>query len=478
MKFSKLAFWRRENQPSPNLTTVKNKLDSGTSSSRGEVLYRSVENVNEDIKGSLSKARARSYGAALNSPLVGEGVDTWVSDEIGSRCSIVPMSANESANKSMAELFKKHERFLDVNEEMKLAAILSVAARERRTAGEVFIRLIRRRVGAYPVPMQVQVIGANQCPMELNETRPNGNVIRQGIEYSKNKKVAVWLKKSQFENVRVPIGDIIHSKLVKYAGLNRGIPSTVRGLLKEGEYNSYQENELNRKAAQSSVIGMITDENEIDEMPRIEGDYTPPAESQGIEQFNYGPNTLLKGAPGQSLTMNNSPDTGQNYKDFSGVNERYIGSGLGIPHQLITSNYEGINDRTLRQINNSYRRKVRSEREFCTVDQVVSKLWRWFVDAAVLSGLDLPDYWEKRDDYREFRFSAEAHAYDHAVQDLQAAERAITLGVKSPQSFCEERGESYNQILEDKAAHIKKVLELASKYNINPSYLGVAESGI
>ena len=475
MKLSKLAFWRKDNKPAQN---VMNKLDAGTSSNRGEVLYRPVENVNEDIKGSMPNARARSYGAALNSPLIGEGIDTWVSDEIGSRCSIVPMSSNESVNKELAELFKKHERFLDVNEEMKLAAILSVAARERRVSGEVFIRLIRRRVGAYPVPMQIQVISANQCPLDLNETRPNGNMIKQGIEYSKNKKVAVWIKKNQFENVRIPIGDIIHSKLVKYAGLNRGIPSTVRGLLKEGEYNSYQENELNRKAGQSSVIGMITDENEIDDTPQAEGDYTPPAEAQGLEQFNYGPSTLLKGAPGQNLVMNNSPDVGQNYKDFSGVNERYIGAGIGIPHQLITSNYEGINDRTLRQINNSYRRKVRAEREFCTVDQVVSKLWRWFVDAAVLSGLSIPDYWDKRDNYREFRFSAEAHAYDHAVQDLQAAERAITLGVKSHQSFCEERGENYNQLLEDKAAHIAKVLELAKKHNIDPSLLGVVQSGI
>jgi len=150
MNLSRFAFWRSESKPEQG---VKNRLDAGTSSDRSSVMYRPVENVNEDIKGDLAKARARSYGASLNSPLIGEAVDTWVSDEIGSRCSIIPMSDNLGVNKKLSELFKKHERFLDVNQEMKLPAILSMAARERRIAGEVFIRLLRRRVGAFPNPM-------------------------------------------------------------------------------------------------------------------------------------------------------------------------------------------------------------------------------------------------------------------------------------------------------------------------------------
>ena len=456
--------WQQRQEVAAKQSTVKvkNNFDGATRGKRSGSSYTGVDNVNDSIDGDLETLRARSMGAYLNSPILSAAADQWVSDEIGSSATITPLSANSAFNTEITDLWKKHERFLDLDNQLNLVGILSVCTRERKISGEVFIRKIPQPAGAYPLPLKIQVIKSSMIPM-LTRTRSNGNKIKQGIEYKNGRKVAVWFRKSEddyeyYDLVRVPVRDLIHSFIQKLAGQRRGIPSMAPSLLKESEYNSYEENELNRKASQSAVVGMIT-RDEVFEGEVIEGEDSEVTETESTapEFVKMGVNEILVGADGENLEMNNSPDVGQNYKDFTTNNQRLVSMGAGVPFQVVTGNYEGINDRTMRQINNNHRRKVKAERMLASEFLIVNKLWRWVVDASILSGLRVSDYWENRDDYRKCRFTAEAFAYDHAVQDLQSAERAIKLGVKSNQSFCEERGVDSGQNIQDKIEYIKEI---------------------
>lgn len=452
---------------------VKASFDGATVGKRKGSLHQESNNVNDSIENDLETLRARSAGAYLNSPMASSAFEQWVSDEIGSSATITPVSSNESVNDELKELFTKHERFLDVGGHLALLGILNVSTRERRVHGEIFIRLIRRRAGLLPVPMQVQLIKSHMCPI-INRTLDNGNKIKQGIEFKGMKKVAIWFKRdenNEYDLIRVPMRDVIHSFVQKFAGQIRAIPSFSTSLLKEGEYNSYEENELNRKGSQSSIVGMVTRQTYEDggdelppEVPVVEGE--APAEEIDPSFISFGPNKLLIGEEGEGLELNNSPDVGQNYKDFTTNNQFLVSMGAGVPMQLVTSKYDGMNDRTLRQLNNNHRRKVRTERNLTTDFLIVGKLWRWFVDAAVLSGANLPDYRANRDDYRKYRFSVEAFAYDHAVQDITAAKEGIKLGIHSEKSFAEERGIDYEQNIIDKAKHISLVNKACKKAGI------------
>ena len=470
-----------------SIKKVKNSFDGATQGARKGSFHKETHNVEQSVGNDLEVLRARSAGAYLNSPMAYGAFDQWVTDEIGSSATITATSSNEDVNKTLNELWKRHKRFLDVSSHLNLLGILNQATRERRVHGEVFIRQIRRRPGSLPVPMQVQVIKSHMVPL-IDRDLPNGNKIKQGIEFNGMKKVAVWIKKDQgniHDLVRVPMRNIIHSFVQEFAGQVRGRPSFSTALLKEGEYNSYEESELNRKASQSSIVGMITkthpeydDDDGLgdglgddDPEPGAEVDSEQADDTEDIDDsfVSFGPNQLLIGQEGEGLNLNNSPDVGQNYGVFTTNNQRLVGAGAGVPMPLITGNYDGMNDRTLRQMNNNHRRKVRTEKNLTTDFLVVGKLWRWFVDAAVLAGANIPGYWENRDDYRQYRFSTEAFAYDHPVQDLNAAEKSIKLGTHSEKSFAEERGADYEQNITDKANHIALVKKICTKAGISLS---------
>lgn len=455
---------------------VRAKFDGASKGARSGSFHHETYDINDALDDDLALLRARSTGAWLNSPIANSAFEQWVSDEIGSTAKITPTSSNVKANQVLTSLWEKHERFLEVTGDINLLGVLSVSTRERRVRSEVFIRLIRRKKGSLPVPMQVQIIDSAMCP-QITKTLDNGNKIIQGIEFRGLVKVAVWFKKdesNEYDLVRVPVRDVIHSFIRKFAGQKRGIPSYSPSLLTEGEYNSYEENELNRKASQSGIVGMITQSAASDEDELIGGEETSEGEggeSSAVEEIDpvyvsLGPNKLLVGEQGEGLELNNSPDVGQNYKDFTTNKQRLISSGSGVPMQITTGNFEGMNDRSLRQLNNQYRRRVKSEKNLATDFQLVGKLWRWFVDAAVLAGADIPDYYENRDDLRKYRLTVESFAHDHPVQDLTAAEKSIKLGLHSEKSLAEERGTDYEMSIAEKADHIAIVKRACEKAGI------------
>jgi lambda family phage portal protein len=426
---------------------IKAQFDGATRGKRSGTFHQSVHNIRESISFDLRELQGRSTGAYINSPMIRSAVSQWVSDEIGSYVKVTPTSNDKAVNEALETLWKKHERFLDVSGDQNLHGILTTCSRERRINGEVFVRRIGRPVGRFPAPFQIQVISSKMVPLR-SWTTEGGNEVRDGIEFKGLVKVAVWFKKSEtkdYELVRVPIKNVIHSFVKEFVGQVRGYPSMSAAMLKEADYNSYEENELNRKASQSSVVGMITTEGGGEGLELTEAEDEEPNKSLSI-----GNNEILIGLEGENLVMNTSPDVGQNYKDFTSNNQRLVSLGTGVAYQLVTNNFDGVNDRTMRQINSNHRRKVKSERAQAVDFQIIGKLWRWFVDSDVLAGVSIPNYWEHRDDYRKCRFTAEAFAYDHVVQDLVSAEKAIELGVLSKQSFAEERGSDWEQNLKDK----------------------------
>lgn len=453
-------------------TLVKNSFEGATYGSRSAVSHKEVNNVDSSISANLSTLRARSVGAWINSPVANAIFDEWVSTEIGSSAKIRPTSSNDKFNEDISNLWKKHERFLDVGGNMNLLGILTVCTRERRVRGEVFIRLINRKIGKLPCPMQIQVLPSNSVPL-FDKDLSNGNKIRDGIEYKGATKVAVHFYKadnSVYNLERVPISKVIHAFDQKFAGQRRGIPSFSPSMLKESEYNSYEENKLNRKASQSGVVGMITKDIIAtgDDSQGLTG-YDDPEDDNNQQQvepedklISFGVNKLLIGEAGENLTMNNSPDVGQNYEKFTKNNQRLVSIGAGVPYSIAMGDFSGMNDRTLRQINNMFRRRVNGEKERVTNFQIVAKLWRWFIDAAVLSGVRADNYFDNRDDYRAYHFNTEAHAYDHATQDLTAVQSSINIGLESVQGVSDKRGSDWKQALKEKAeykAEAKKVAE-------------------
>lgn len=406
---------------------------------RGKGFSKSIVKPKPIIHAGLRKAQFESLRAYNDNPLSHRAINKVVSDSIGGSVRMLPASSDHKLNDSLRALWDKHERFIDVSGDQSFHGLLSTIIRERQIKGEVFVRLIKRKLGLYPAPMQVQIIPSEMVPLH-DQVIDDKRRIVQGVEFYEARKVAVWFKKDHqdmYPSIRVPFREVCHCFLKEHSNQVRGTPVTTTSLNKENQLEDYLLNEQDRRKALASIIGALQvspDEERkgLTEDEEKEEDLSPHVQVNGA--------SLYRTREDEVVNFFNSGDIGQGVKDFTNLTHSSISMGYNMPAQLVTDNYEGMSDRVLRSVTNTHRRHLRNELSQVIEFQVAGKIWRWFVDAAVLSGVSVTNYQSNRDDCRKVKFIPEAFAYDHPVQDIQAVIKQVESGFLSPVEYVESRG--------------------------------------
>ena len=184
--------------------------------------------------------RNRARDATRNDWSGESGVQKWTTSLIGT--GIVPRfkRLTKARRTALMTLWAKWVKAADADGVLNFYGLQSLAVRAWLESGEVFIRRRMRSRGAdgLPVPMQIQLIEADQVPMLDAETYaglPTGNVIRSGIEFDRRgRRVAYWMFRQhpgerQTGNVdpsrllRVPAAEVIHMFEPKRIGQLRGV---------------------------------------------------------------------------------------------------------------------------------------------------------------------------------------------------------------------------------------------------------------
>src|SRR5262249_30586279 len=155
--------------------------------------------------------------------------------------------------------------------------------------------------------------------------------------------------------------------------------------------DGYDDAELERKKTAALHAGFITRGDPDGDL------YDKAAEEKGKEEGGIAtpglePGTMKVLLPGEDVKFSAPAESGTSYDPFQYRTLLQIFMGLGIPY------YEGTGD--LRQANYSslragmvkFRRGIEAFQHSVLVFQLCRQVWRWFLDAAVLSGaLDLPE---------------------------------------------------------------------------------------
>ena len=164
----------------------------------------------------------------------------------------------------------------------------------------------------------------------------------------------------------------------------------------------------------------------------------------GVPEVGLEPGTTQYLEEGESAQFPNLPDMGTQYPEFLRAQMLSICAARGIPYELLVGDMRGVSDRALRVIINEYRRRVEQRQWLVLIPQLCSRVWRAWLDQAVLSGIiDAPGYDEptRRADYRRILWVPQGWPYMHPVQDVQAAETAITARLTSRDDVIRSRGD-------------------------------------
>jgi lambda family phage portal protein len=426
----------------------------------------------------LSTVRARSRDAARNNGWIANGINNWVSNEIGAGIKPRSKSPNKKFAAAANALWDEFSAQADYDGVLDVYGLMALAVRGRKEAGEMFVRI--RHLGldsGNAVPVQFQLIEADQVPHTHNQQLRGGEIVA-GVEFSDaGKRTQYWMYRrhpsdmamSGMDLVPVPASEIIHHYAPLRAGQVRGMAETVQALVKARDFDEYDDAELVRKKTRANYTGIIKRANyeESDyQFDPFTGD--PIDNSTGSPVVGMEPGTFPALLPGEDITLFDG-DQGNGYGDFMRQQLMGVAAAMGIPYELLSGDFKGVNDRILRAILNEYRRRIEQYQWLYTIPQLCQRMWDAVMDAGVLSGrLKARDYATNRQAHIAADWRPHAWRYLHPVQDAQGELMLIKGGLGSRAAAAAERGYDVEEIDKQNQTDTERARAMGLQYSHDP----------
>lgn len=333
-----------------------------------------------------------------------------------------------------------------------------------------------------PTPFQLDFLESDLCPVGYNKQGKGNRRIIDGIEFLGNRRVAYWFYPEHPSDggsiadhtlVRVKSQDVIHHYMPTRVGQIRGEPDAVSALLKNHMFAEYDDNELNRKRNRSVFTGFIAREDYSDD----EWEYDPLT-GQTIYDDNRKappsevvvPGQFVRGYAGEKITLFDGDEAGNGYHDFMRWQCLQLASGLDIPYELLTGDWNNVNDRLVRVVLDEYRRHISAIVNQLVMFQVVGRIWRWFIDANILLGkLQASNFTLEPEFYYAMDTTTDPFKYIHPVQDMQAQKLAREANLSTFEQQAKQMGG-------DVYANLKKNTEYSKASKMAALEIGMSEN--
>lgn len=417
----------------------------------------------------LTTLLSRARHNARNDAWEVAALDKRVANGVATGIQAKALWGTPEQRKKVNRLWKRWMKHSDADGVLDFYGLQALAWREWDEAGEVFVRLrMRRASDGLPVPLQVQLIEAEQCPQTYYGTAPNGNAIRRGIEFNRiGQRVAYWMYQAHpgdqhigevnpTQLVRVPAEQIRHLYRPLRAGQLRGVPGSAAVLVRQFGLDRLQDSVLERQAISNLFAGFfevpVSEEEEGAGGGPI-GDLKNGEDPDGTALGGMEPGTMQEMPPGWKVQFNNPPTPGSDYTEFLRNGLMAVAAVRGVPYEVLTGDLRNISDRALRLILNEFRRRIEMDQWLYLIPQLCQFVREAFFDQGVLAGaLDFAGYAEDRDEITETLWVPEGWPYSHPVQDVDADVKAIRAGLTTRSKRTLAQGEDPEQVIEELAS--------------------------
>ena len=223
----------------------------------------------------------RNRDAARNSAWAVGAIDSYVANAIGRGIRLIPQHPDEKIRELIRQKWERWIHESDVEYDPKNPASgqtdfygqQMIMAREVMEAGEVFVRFWPRSPKeGLAVPLQLQLIEAEQLPLWRNQPAPDvpeANRVRCGVEFRPDGRRAAYhfwkahpgetmfYPMDALQVERVPATDVLHVYKPIRAGQFRGQPWLTSVLAKLYELEQYTDAEIVRKKVAAMITGFI-----------------------------------------------------------------------------------------------------------------------------------------------------------------------------------------------------------------------------
>lgn len=401
------------------------------------------------VGGGLVTLRNRARDAARNEPLAAAIIRAWVSALVGSGIVCRTPTDNPSSRKRIDSLWRDWLPEADASGGSgDFYGLQTMAVRGFIESGEVFIRLRPR----YPedglaVPLQIDLLEADMLP-QLDRVEPNGNEIRQGIEFNKiGRRVAYHFLKEHpgdgrgdtSSTTRVPAEFISHVYAPERPGQIRGVSVLAPVLTSLKNLGDFVDAASERAKLANLVVGFVTRPPSVGD-PAINTliGKEDGIDDSGVPVASLEPGTMQELLPGESVQFSDPPQPGAEFAEFVRTQISQIASGAGgIPAEYLSGDLRDVSDRTLRVSLNEWRRVCEGVQWQIVIPKICNFVRNAWADAALMAGSLNSNEAEIA---RRCEWTPPRHRHLHPTQDVQGLRIEIEAGLRSRASVIAEYG--------------------------------------
>ena len=363
---------------------LKRKYDGAARTKRTSKWCATSQSINAENQGAQTVLRDRARDLIRNEPYATRGQQIITSNVVGK--GVMP----QLPEGDVSEMWKRwaDSTMCDLNGNLSYTGIQNLVMNSVVSDGEIFVKKIIDPKAS--VPLKLQLLESDFCPMDDRVIGRNNNRVVQGIELDNiGRALAYHLYKvhpnsAGVENtngygelVRVERNDLAHVLRHDRAGQLRGISWFAPVMILLNDLNEYQGAELLKQKVSSLFAGFIKD---------IDGDL----DEEDLTDFVLEPATLQKLPSGMDITFSNPPST-EFYPQYTSAVLHSIAAGLGITYESMTGDLKEVNFSSARMGWLEMTRNFDVWRKNIINTQLNAKVFPWFIEALILKGYRVPD---------------------------------------------------------------------------------------
>jgi lambda family phage portal protein len=383
-------------------------LEAGSNRRRMWGFNARHSHVNSLLQASGATTTARARWLVRNNGYAKQAVKAWSAATVGAGIKPSSLITDAATKKAVAEAWLAWTDQADAEQITEFYGLQRRVAREAFLAGETFVRLRPRRPeDGLIVPLQLQMLPAEQLPQWHSTNAANGNAIRMGIEFDAiGRRVAYWFLRNdpgdstippaQYDPAaltRVPAEQVIHVFDPIEAGQIRGMTSYAAATVKLFMLDIYDDAELERKKQAARFAAFLKhpmppmDLQPLTPTAAPGTALDPGAMGGGVGPLPYyGPGDFMELPYGTELEFSQPADVGMGYEPFQYRTLLQIGAALGVPYTDLTGDLNRTSYASSRAGMLQFRGEVEAFQHAVMVWGFLRPVYAAWMDAAVLAG--------------------------------------------------------------------------------------------
>ncbi len=322
-----------------------------------------------EITPALITLRNRARDLRRNNPIANKIIRTFANHIIGT--GVLLSCEDEELLKIYNDWAWSHE--CDFNNTLNWHGLQHLIVECLAEAGEVLIR--KRLLKRDGIPLAIEVLEPDFLALDKTDEKKN---LFNGIQFDADGKPTTYHlyknhpggSNSSSELIPVPAEEIIHLFRKDRPGQIRGVPWLTPVMLKLKRFDDLISNQLERVALANLLTATIYNREGEDNATPTELELTPGA--------------ILELPVGKEIVWNTPPDAGDT-ATLQKTLLQQIGTGVNIPYEIISCNYEDFNFSSARMSINQHLQEVENLR-WNLIIPAFDRITRWFFEAADLAG--------------------------------------------------------------------------------------------